>query len=144
MSRYAIVIGKWHDEYANKLLLASKEVFAESGILEDKIDVLWVPGSFEIPIVCKTLLEKKNYLGIVTLGVLIKGETTHFDLVAREAARGVMEVSLSSGVPITFGLLTAETYEQVAKRSDESDFNKGREATIALLEVLDIKSKLAV
>lgn len=134
--RYLIVVAKFNEVITRNLLLGAKEVFAEHNVLETALKVVFVPGCFELPIVAKKATQTKRYRAIVCLGAVIKGETPHFDFVAGEAARGIMDVALETETPIIFGVLTTNTVEQAMNRSGLKYGNKGRDAAAAALQTV--------
>lgn len=133
--RLAIVAGRWHNYIVDKLLQGALDTAAERGFADGDIDIVQAPGAYEMPLVVQALLDESDYGAVVVLGVVIRGETPHFDYVAGECARGLADVSRNSGVPVGFGLLTVNTVEQALARAQDGDANKGREAMLAALEV---------
>ena len=138
----AIVVGRWHTEIVDKLLVSALDTLQECGIQNNQITVVYAPGAYEIPLVTKKLAQTQNYQAIVTLGAVIRGDTPHFDYVAGECVRGISDVSLEYDIPIAFGVLTVDNLEQAQVRSRDDDTNKGREATLAALEMVDLLGKL--
>ena len=132
--RYLIVVARFNEMITRCLLSGAEDVFKEAG-LGANLDILWVPGCFEIPVVAVKAARSGKYASIVTLGAVIKGETPHFDFVAGECARGVMKVALETGVPTIFGVLTTNTVEQALNRSGIKYGNKGRDAAAAAIEM---------
>ena len=147
--RYAIVAARFNRRITEQLLAGAERALGEHGIAPEDIVRVWVPGAFEIPLACKKLIETpgenglgetpggdgKHYDAIITLGAVIRGETPHFDYVAGECARGVATLSLASGVPISFGVLTTDNVEQAQRRADPEAGNKGAAAALAALEM---------
>lgn len=136
--RFLIVVAKFNDMITRCLLVGAEEVFAEHGIPKAQVDIVWVPGCFELPVVAAKAARSKKYAAVVTLGAVIRGETPHFDFVAGEAARGIMDVSLETEVPVIFGVLTTNTVEQALNRSGIKYGNKGRDAASAALQMTQI------
>jgi 6,7-dimethyl-8-ribityllumazine synthase len=136
--RFAVVAGRFNGLVTEALLSGCKDAFARHGIAEDRIDVAWVPGSFEIPLIARAMAETGKYAAVVCLGCVIRGETSHYDHVAGQAASGVMSASLSTGVPVIFGILTTETVEQALNRSGLKAGNKGAEAAMAAVEMVNL------
>ena len=120
----------------------AREGLLSHGVKEDAIDLVWVPGSFEIPAVAKRLAESKKYAAVICLGAVIKGETDHYEYVAGNAASGVAQVALSAGVPVIFGILTCQTVEQAMDRTGGKAGNKGFDAALAALEMANLLAKL--
>ena len=140
--RFLIIVAKFNDLVTKCLLSGAQEVFEEQGISSSMVDVLWVPGCFELPVAAKKAATSAKYAAIVTLGAVIRGETPHFDFVAGEAARGIMDVSLESGLPVIFGVLTTNTIEQALSRSGIKYGNKGRDAAHAAISMVDTLAKI--
>lgn len=140
--RVAVVVARFNELITERLRDGAVETAREAGVLEDRIDVVWVPGAFELPMVAKHLASSGDYDAIVCVGAVIRGETPHFDFVAGEAARGIMDAALATGVPVTFGVITSDNVEQARERAGGSVGNKGREAMLAALEVADLFARL--
>ena len=127
--RFAIVAARFYGDLADQLVDGAKRALRDCGVEES--DVFDVPGCFELPFACRHFADTDRYDALVALGVVIRGETPHFDFVAGECARGIMDVQLSSGVPIGFGVLTTDTPEQAQERADPKRGDKGYDAAIA-------------
>ena len=140
MSRYAIACGRFYEDLAERLIGGAQAAFAEAGVGE--ADVFDVPGAFELPVAAKLCAESGRYDGVVCLGAVIRGETDHYDYVCGEAARGINDVALATGVPCGFGVLTVETYEQALARSGEGKRDSGAHAAEAVLAVGRIRAAL--
>ncbi|MDC2815592.1 6,7-dimethyl-8-ribityllumazine synthase [Leuconostoc suionicum] len=136
--RIAIVVSKFNDLIVKQLLAGAQESLEMHGIDTGNIDIIWVPGALEIPMVAKKIAQDQKYDGIVTLGAVIKGDTAHYDLVINGVANGVSQISLSTDVPIVFGVLTTDTLEQAQQRSGAKSGNKGAEVALSLLELINI------
>jgi 6,7-dimethyl-8-ribityllumazine synthase len=141
--RFAIVVGRFNALVTDSLLNACRDTLLRHGLPRDSIDVAWVPGSFEIPLVAAKLAKSGQYAAVICLGCVIRGETAHFDHVAGQAAAGVMQASLSTGVPVIFGVLTTDTVEQALNRAGLKGGNKGADAALAAIEMADLMKKLA-
>lgn len=141
--RFGIVYSRWNDFMGNRLLDGAKDVLIRHGVEEEAIDVALVPGSFEIPLVAKKLAQSGEYDAVICIGVIIRGATPHFDYVAGEAAKGIAQTALQTEVPITFGLVTADTLEQAIERSGSKAGNKGAEAALAALEMANLLHHLS-
>ncbi|SMN00896.1 6,7-dimethyl-8-ribityllumazine synthase [uncultured Candidatus Thioglobus sp.] len=139
--KIAILVGYFYQEIGDKLLAAALETLDKYGIDEDNVDVFYVPGAFEIPLLAKKTAESGKYNGIVTLGAVIDGETPHFDFVCNECARGVANVAYQTGVPTAFGVLTTSNMAQTIGRAGGYKGNKGKEATMAMIEMLYLLDK---
>lgn len=140
--KIAIVAGQWHSSIINKLLLGSLDTINEAGIPENQVEIIYVPGAYEIPLALKKIACSNEYSAAVTLGVVIKGDTPHFDFVAGECSKGISSISLENDFPVGFGVLTVNTIEQALERAKEGEENKGREATLAALEMADLLGKI--
>ena len=143
--RIAIVAGKFNLKITERLIDGAKSYLELKGIGSDSIKTYWVPGAFEIPFACSAIAKNANVDGIITLGAVVRGGTPHFEFVAGECARGVREVSIDTGVPIAFGVLTTDTLEQALQRSDVSYIDhdgstgdKGSAAASAVLETINL------
>ncbi|MGD9590278.1 MAG: 6,7-dimethyl-8-ribityllumazine synthase [Pyrinomonadaceae bacterium] len=136
--RFAIVASRWNDFLTSKLVDGAVEALEGLGAAEDSVEIFMVPGSFELPGAAKKLAETDSFDAIVALGVVIRGETPHFDLVAGEAAKGVANVSIQTGVPVMFGVVTADTVEQALNRCGVKAGNKGYEAAQAAVETANL------
>ena len=131
----AIVVSRYNEDVTRRLLRGALNALSEHGVEEP--DVFWVPGALELPVIALTLAEKGGYDAIVCLGCVIRGETFHFEIVAMQAAAGLMQVQLDTGVPITNGVLTTEDREQAQARSGPKS-NKGSEAALAAVEMANL------
>ncbi len=138
--KFLIVVGRFNEMITRCLLSGAEDVFKAAN-LSSHIEVVWVPGCFEIPLVASLAAKSGKYAAIVTLGAVIKGETPHFDFVAGECARGVMEIGLQTGVPVIFGVLTTNTVEQALNRSGIKYGNKGRDAAQTALDMVQIVAR---
>lgn len=142
--KFAIVAARFYRELTDSLIDGAKRALAKAGVTEDDILVYDVPGCFELPLACRKIIAKDNVDGIVALGVVIRGETPHFDFVAGQCAEGIMMVQLATSVPIGFGVLTTENMEQAEERADPKQGDKGFEAAMAAasLVALDAQHEL--
>ena len=137
-ARIAIVAGRFNDHVTKPLLEGCLEGLAAHGVALEHVQVSWVPGAFEVPIVAKRLAESGTVDAVVCLGAVIRGDTPHFEYVAGECAAGVMRASLDSGVPIAFGVLTTDDLDQAMARAGGQEGNKGREAAVTALEMISL------
>jgi 6,7-dimethyl-8-ribityllumazine synthase len=140
--RFAIVAARFNGLVTESLLAGCKDAFARHGVPADLLDVVWVPGSFEVPLLARKLAAGGRYTAVVCLGCVIRGETAHFDHVAGQAAAGVMQAALATGVPVIFGILTTDTVEQALNRAGLKGGNKGADAAMAAIEMVNLLSKL--
>jgi 6,7-dimethyl-8-ribityllumazine synthase len=139
--RYAIALARFYDELADRLLAGAQRTFAEAGAGE--ADVVEVPGAFELPPAALYLAQSGRYAGVACLGAVIRGETSHYDHVCAEAARGIQDVQLRTGVPCAFGVLTVDTMEQALARSGTGKRDSGAHAARAVLALSAIRAALA-
>jgi 6,7-dimethyl-8-ribityllumazine synthase len=137
---FAIAVGRFYEELADRLVAGAQAAFAEAGAGE--ADVFDVPGAFELPMAAKLCAETGRYDGVACLGAVIRGETDHYDYVCAEAARGIQEVQLRTGVPCAFGVLTVDTMEQALARSGGDTRDSGRHAAEAVLALARIRARL--
>jgi 6,7-dimethyl-8-ribityllumazine synthase len=140
--RFAIVVARWNAVITDRLLQGSLDALARSGCARADIAVVRVPGAWEVPSAARTLAESKQYAAIITLGVLLRGETAHYEAIYNEVARGIGQSQQDTGVPHAFGVLTCETLEQALDRAGLKAGNKGFEAAIAAIEMASIQEKL--
>jgi 6,7-dimethyl-8-ribityllumazine synthase len=136
--RFAIVVGRFNDFVAQRLLEGSVDALVRHGVAADDLTVIWVPGSFEIPLAAQEIAEQGRVDAIVCLGVVIRGETPHFDFVAGEASRGVGGIGLRARIPTAFGIVTTETLEQAIDRAGGKHGNKGADAALAAVEMVSL------
>ena len=145
-ARYIIIASKFNDLLTKHLVQGAKETFLEAGLHEGDVDLVWVPGAFELPIAAARAAKSRGYAAVLCLGAVIRGETPHFDYVCDQAASGVMKTSLDTGIPVIFGVLTTDTAEQALARCGIKGGNKGKEcaaAALATVKTLQQIDKLA-
>jgi 6,7-dimethyl-8-ribityllumazine synthase len=140
-ARFAIVAARFNEPIVKKLVDGAMRAYTARGVTADGVDVHWVPGSFELPLAAQYLAASGRYAGIACVGVVIRGETPHFEHVAREAAAGIRSVGLTTGIPVTFGVITALTEEQAWARAGGDVANRGSEAAEAALEMAEFLAK---
>ncbi len=140
--RIAIVVSRWNELITNRLLDGARDALRRHGVAEEHIDIAWVPGSFEIPLVCRRLAERGRYDAIIALGAVIRGATSHYEHVASAVSSGIAQVSLQTGVPCIFGVITTENIEQAIERAGTKAGNKGFEAAIAAIEMATLLRSL--
>lgn len=136
--KIAIVQARFNQEITDNLKKGAEKALEEAGV-KNKAKVFLVPGAVEVPLVCQKIIRSKKFDGIITLGSIIKGETAHFNYVAKAVTEGMMNVMLKENFPITFGVITVYDLEQAKARSEDNENNKGYEATMALIEILNLK-----
>lgn len=140
--RIAIVAARFNHFVVDKLLAGAVETLTQAGISSQDLDIVRVPGAFELPLAARKLAASHNYDAVITLGAVIRGGTPHFDYVAGECARGVSQAARDSGVPVIFGVLTCDTLEQATERSGGAHGNKGADSALAAIEMADLLRKL--
>ncbi len=140
--KIAIVAGRFNEIITNKLLGGAVDAFKRHGGDEKDIDLAWVPGAFEIPLVAKKLAESKKYDAVICLGAVIRGATPHFDMVANETTKGIAAAGLQTGVPIIFGVLTTDNIEQAVERAGSKAGNKGFEAVTTAIEMVNLMKQI--
>ena len=133
--RFAVIAGRFNEPIVKRLVSGALRALTAAGLPEDAVDVHWVPGAFELPQAAQHLARSRRYTAIVCVGCVIKGQTPHFDFVAGQAAAGIQRVALDTGVPATFGVITALTEEQAMERSGGDVGNRGEEAANAAVEM---------
>jgi 6,7-dimethyl-8-ribityllumazine synthase len=138
--RFAIAVGRFYEELAERLVSGAREAFAQAG--HDEVEVFDVPGAYELPLAAKYAAESGRFAGVACLGAVIRGETDHYELVCAETARGVMQVQLDTGVPCAFGVLTCATMEQALARAGGGKRDQGRHAAEAVLAMAALRSEL--
>lgn len=140
--KFALVVSRFNDFITSKLLEGAKDAIVRSGGDEKNITIVKVPGSFEIPLVARKLAESKKYDGIVCLGALIRGGTPHYEYIATELTKGISQVMLGHGVPVAFGVVTADNLEQAIERAGTKQGNKGKEAALSVIEMANLLKQL--
>ncbi|HEY8485072.1 MAG TPA: 6,7-dimethyl-8-ribityllumazine synthase [Longimicrobiales bacterium] len=140
--RFAVVVSRFNELVTERLLAGARTAFFQHGVREEDVEVIWVPGAWELPPVVKRAALSGRYAGVVALGCVIRGETPHFEHVAGGAASGLASVALESPVPIAFGVLTTDTPEQALARAGGKNGNKGWEAALTVLELADLYRQL--
>lgn len=136
--KVVIVVSRFNDFITGRLLEGAKDTLIRHYVNEDNIDVAFVPGAFEIPLVAKKLASSGNYDAVITLGCVIRGATSHFDYVCNEVAKGVSKVNDQTNVPVIFGILTTESIEQAVERAGTKAGNKGAEAAVSAIEMANL------
>lgn len=136
--RFAIVVSRFNELICKKLLEGALDCLSRHGGNLDDVDIVWVPGSFEIPVAAKRLAASQKYDAVICVGAVIRGATPHFEYIASEVTKGIAQVSLEFGLPVAYGVITPETLEQALERAGTKAGNKGWEAALSLLEVINL------
>lgn len=140
--KFAVVVAKFNSLITKPLLEGALETFASHGVASENVDVVWVPGSFELPVFAKSMAKTGRYAGVVCIGAVIRGATTHYDAVVSAATSGLLHAGLDTGVPVVFGVLTTDNLEQALDRAGGKVGNKGGEAALTAIETATLLSKL--
>jgi 6,7-dimethyl-8-ribityllumazine synthase len=136
--KMGVVVSRFNEFFSQKLLEGAKDALLRHGVLETDIDVAWTPGSFEIPLVAQKMAASKKYNAVICLGAVIRGGTPHFEYIASEVTKGIANVGLNTGVPVIFGIITADTLEQAVERSGTKSGNKGFDAAVSAIEMANL------
>lgn len=136
--KFGIVVSRWHDLINSKLLEGALDAIARHGGSLKNVEVAYVPGSFEIPMLCKKMAASKKYNAIIAIGTVIRGQTLHFDLISAEAIKGTAQASMETGVPVSLGILTTDNLDQAFERAGSKQGNKGAEAAMAAIEMANL------
>ena len=140
--RFAVVAAKFNKEVVDKLVAGALSTLKERGVRDDAVDLVWVPGSFEIPLVAQQLADSGKYVALVCLGAVIKGDTDHYEYVCRGATDGILQAGLATGIPVIFGVLTCQTDELALDRAGGKAGNKGADAALAAIEMVNLLKQL--
>ncbi len=140
--RFALVAGRFNQFVVDSLVSGAMDGLGRHGVAAEAIDLVWVPGSFEIPLVAQRLAASKKYAAVLCLGAVIRGDTTHYDHVCAAATSGIAQAGLATGVPVIFGILTCDTVEQALNRAGVKGGNKGFDAALAAIEMVNLLKQL--
>jgi 6,7-dimethyl-8-ribityllumazine synthase len=140
--RFGIVAGRFNELITSKLIGGAVDGLQRHGVAEANIDLVWVPGAYEIPLAAQKMAQSGKYDAVICLGAVIRGSTPHFDFVANEAAKGVAQVSLQTGLPVIFGVLTTDNIDQAIERAGTKAGNKGFDAAVTAIEMCNLMSAL--
>ncbi|MDK1031767.1 MAG: 6,7-dimethyl-8-ribityllumazine synthase [Planctomycetia bacterium] len=136
--RFAVIVSRFNEFISSKLLSGAIDALVRHGVDDKAIDVVWTPGSFEIPVAAGRLASSGKYNAVICLGAVIRGSTPHFDYIASDAAKGIAQVGVSTGVPTIFGIITTDTLEQAIERAGTKAGNKGADAAVAAIEMANL------
>ncbi|MFD0619367.1 MULTISPECIES: 6,7-dimethyl-8-ribityllumazine synthase [Paenibacillus] len=136
--KYGIVVGRFNEFITTKLLSGALDALKRHGAEDNEVDVAWVPGAFELPLIAQKMAESGKYDAVITLGTVIRGSTPHFDFVCSEVAKGVSAINLKTGVPTIFGVITTDSIEQAIERAGTKAGNKGWEAAVTAIEMANL------
>lgn len=140
---FAIVVSRFNDLITRRLVEGACDIITRLGGSEEKIDIVWVPGSFEIPLTASTLAKSGRYSAVICLGAVIQGSTTHHEYINSQVASGIMTITRETGIPVTFGVITCESMEQAIDRAGGKVGNKGIEAAMAAIEMVTLLKKIS-
>ncbi|MDD3014108.1 MAG: 6,7-dimethyl-8-ribityllumazine synthase [Candidatus Gastranaerophilales bacterium] len=140
--KYGIVVSRFNEFIGSKLLSGCIDTLKRHGVNEDNIDVAWVPGAFEIPVIASKFADNNKYSAVICLGAVIRGNTPHFDYVASEISKGVAQVGLKTGKPVIFGVLTTDNIEQAIERAGTKSGNKGSDAALSAIEMVNLVNSI--
>jgi len=140
--KFGIVVSRFNEFIVSKLLEGASDALIRHGVAEADIEIAWVPGSFEIPLVAKKLARSGKYDGVICLGAVIRGGTPHFEYVASEVTKGIASINLETGVPVSYGIITADTLEQAIERAGVKEGNRGFDAATSALEMANLLKSL--
>lgn len=140
--KFGIVVSRFNDFITNKMLEGGQDALLRHGVNEEDIEVTWVPGAFEIPLVAQKLANTKRYDAIICLGAVIRGGTPHFEYVASEVTKGIAQVGLATGLPVIYGVLTADTLEQAIERAGTKQGNEGARAALTAIEMANLLNSI--
>jgi len=140
--RFAVVAARFNMDIVDQLVTGARGALKERGVAEEALDLVWVPGSFEIPLVAQRLAASRKYVAVICLGAVIKGDTDHYEYVCRGATDGVLQAGLTTGIPVLFGVLTCQTEEQALDRAGGKEGNKGADVALAAIEMVNLLRQL--
>ncbi|HCP60398.1 MAG TPA: 6,7-dimethyl-8-ribityllumazine synthase [Dehalococcoidia bacterium] len=136
--KFGVVISRFNEFITGKLLDGAQDALLRHGVSEDDIDIAWVPGSFEIPLIARKLAETKRYDAVICLSAVVRGGTPHFEYIAAEVTKGIAKVGLDTGLPVVYGVITADTLEQAIERAGTKQGNKGFDAAVTAIEMANL------
>ncbi len=142
--KFALVVSRFNEFISSRLVDGAEDALLRHGAREEDIEMAWTPGSFEIPLIAQQLAQSRKYNAVICLGAIIRGGTPHFDYVAAEASKGVAKAALDTGVPVIFGIITADTLEQAIERAGVKEGNMGARAAMGAIEMANLMKSLAL
>ena len=141
-AKVAIVVARFNDFITSKLLAGAQDTLTRHGVNADQIDVYLVPGAFEIPITAQKMAQSGKYDAVICVGAVIRGDTSHYDLVCNESAKGIAQIELATGIPVLFGIITTENIEQAIARAGSKAGNKGYDCALSAIEMVNLIKQL--
>ena len=136
--KFGVVVSRFNEFITRKLLEGAQDALLRHGVMEDNIDIAWAPGSFEIPLVAQKLVQTKRYDAVICLGAVVRGATPHFEYIAAEVTKGIARLGLDTGLPVSYGVITADTLEQAIERAGTKAGNKGFDAAVDAIEMANL------
>ena len=140
--KFGIVVSRFNEFITNKLLSGAQDALKRHDVAEEDIDIAWVPGAFEIPVVARKMVQSNKYNAVVCLGAVVRGSTPHFEYVASEVSKGIAKISLETGLPVTYGVVTADTLEQAIERAGTKAGNRGFDAAVDAIEMANLMKNI--
>ncbi len=141
--KFGVVVSRFNEFITRKLLDGAQDALLRHGVIEEDIDIAWVPGSFEIPLAAKQLAQTKRYDAVICLGTVVRGATPHFEYIAAEVTKGIAKVGLDAGLPISYGIITADTLEQAIERAGTKAGNRGFDAAVNAIEMANLLNNIS-
>ena len=141
--KFGLVLSRFNEFITKKLLEGARDALLRHGVAEEDIETAWVPGTFEVPLIAKKMAETKRYNVVICLGAVIRGGTPHFEYIAAEVTKGIAKVGLDTGLPVIFGIITADTLEQAIERAGTKEGNHGFKAAVAAIEMANLVKSIA-
>jgi 6,7-dimethyl-8-ribityllumazine synthase len=141
--KFGLVVSRFNEFFTQKLLDGAQDALLRHGVAQADIDVAWVPGSFEIPLIAKKLAQTKRYDAVICLGAVVRGDTPHFDYISAEVTKGIAMVGLEMGLPVIYGMVTADTLEQAIGRAGTKEGNQGFKAAVSAIEMANLMKGIA-
>jgi 6,7-dimethyl-8-ribityllumazine synthase len=140
--KFGIVVSRFNEYITNKLLSGAQDALKRHDVAEEDVDIAWVPGAFEIPIVARKMAQSNKYNAVICLGAVVRGSTPHFEYVASEVSKGIAKVGLETGLPVTYGVVTADTLEQAIERAGTKAGNRGFDAAVDAIEMANLMKNI--
>jgi len=140
--KFGIIASRFNDFITKELVSGCLDTLARHGASSEDVSITWVPGAFEVPLVAQKLAKSKSYDALICLGTVIRGSTPHFEYIASEVAKGIAKVSLDAGLPVIFGIITADTIEQAVERAGTKEGNKGKDAAMSAIEMANLLTQI--
>jgi 6,7-dimethyl-8-ribityllumazine synthase len=140
--KFGVVVSRFNEFITNKLLSGAQDALKRHDVAEEDVDIAWVPGAFEIPVMAKKMAQSNKYNAVVCLGAVVRGSTPHFEYVASEVSKGIAKISLETGLPVTYGVVTADTLEQAIERAGTKAGNRGFDAAVDAIEMANLMKNI--